>query len=65
MGGELRALPLKDPLVPWGWWMPAIGGHAHLPDMGGAVEYVRESSRDKQTPPLSNAFLQEQLGIQV
>lgn len=29
------ALPLRDPHVLWGWWMPP-----HLPDTGGAVESV-------------------------
>lgn len=57
------ALPLGDPHVLWGWWTLWVGGQTHLPDVGGACDQVRESSRDKQSTPLNSAFLQEQLGF--
>lgn len=38
-GGEHMALPLREPHVLWGL-VDAVGGRPHLPDMGGAVEYV-------------------------
>lgn len=62
-GGEHMALPLRDPHVLWGWWMPyppSRHGRGR-----GVCDRVQESSHDKQSTSLNYAFLQEQLRIQV